>query len=199
MYFYARVDNVDQIPKEVILAVNMQGIFVVDQDTKEIVTEYSFKQMLKWGNSNVALMVIVDQHPISPRVSTRLFADGFRGSAHPCLPDMRVSQMYFKTDAGKTINFLIRDYMEWFLGAAITALRPIDEISPRPNAGTPQQSQQIEFKLDTVQQRALHDAFFGDDEETDFEPDPSFRRRPSHRRPRHARTLSIEDLRGLEV
>jgi hypothetical protein len=152
----------------------MQGIFVVDQETKEIVTEYTFKRMLKWGNANVALMVIVDEHPISPK-------------------------MYFKTDVAKTINFLIRDYMEWFLGSAITAVRPIDEVSAPRNSGAFPQPTQIEFKLDTVQQRALHDAFVTDDEETDFEPDPSFRHHGTHRRPRHARTLSVEDIRGLEV
>ena len=44
VYFYARVENIDQIPSEVILAVNTQGIIVVDQETKDVVTEYPFKR-----------------------------------------------------------------------------------------------------------------------------------------------------------
>ena len=110
-------------------------------------------------------------------------------------PRFDLVQIYFKTNVGKDINLLVRDYMEWFLGGAITALRPISEVSATRSDVSPSQSQQIEFKLDTVQQRAIHHAFFDEDVGDGEFTDESF----VHRRGRHVRGPSVENLRGLNI
>jgi hypothetical protein len=82
---YARVQGVQELPEDVILAVNAKGLMVVHPDTKNVLTEFSFKwyatyscnkcivstsvlSMQKWGHSKVSFMLVVNNHPLCTTV-----------------------------------------------------------------------------------------------------------------------------------
>jgi len=86
-YFFVEPQNARaELPPDVVLAVNAQGILIVDPATKEFVAEYPYSEIVTWGHSSVTFVLVVGNL-------------------------IRQQKLYFKTDQGNEINSLIHAYV----------------------------------------------------------------------------------------
>ena len=58
-YFFAEPQNSSlRFPAAIVLAINNKGILIVDPDSKEFLAEYTFKDVVTWGQSSNSFVVV---------------------------------------------------------------------------------------------------------------------------------------------
>jgi myosin-7 len=86
-YYFAEPQNNREFPSEVVLAINNKGILVVDPETKDFLAEYPYQNVVTWGHSANSFVVVTGNMS-------------------------RQVKVYFKTDQGKEMNQMVRQYVE---------------------------------------------------------------------------------------
>lgn len=86
-YFFVEPQNSRaELPPTVVLAVNAKGILIVDMDSKEFLSEYPYSELVTWGQSAVAFVLVVGNL-------------------------VRTTKLYFKTNQGAELNTLVHAYV----------------------------------------------------------------------------------------
>jgi hypothetical protein len=93
-FYFVEPQNNPDIPDKVFLAVNPQGILVIDFETKKVVKRYSYPEVPTWGHSGSAFVLHVGT-----------------------LSD--TTKQYFKTSFGKEINELVHAYVKYLCDSAV--------------------------------------------------------------------------------
>jgi len=86
-YFYAEPKQNRDLPTQLVIAVNLKGLLLVDPDTKDFLQEYPYSQIVTWGHSPNSFVVVV-------------------GDA------AKQTKIYFKTEQGREINLVVRAYVD---------------------------------------------------------------------------------------
>ena len=92
-YFFVQPQNtrdMHNFPKEVVLAINANGILVVDPDSKDFLADYPYSEVVTWGHSAQTFVLVVGNF-------------------------IRQNKIYFKTDQGVEINSLVHAYVNKIL------------------------------------------------------------------------------------
>ena len=92
-YFVEPKDNPD-IPDKVFLAVNPQGILIIDFESKAVLKKYAYADIPTWGHSGTAFVLHVGS-----------FAD--------------TTKLYFTSSFGKEINELVDAYVKYLCDSAV--------------------------------------------------------------------------------
>lgn len=85
-FFYCTCSMSTSLPEEVFLAVNPQGILIIDFENKKMVSQYSYTEIPTWGHSGTSFVLHVGNL-------------------------LKQSKLYFNTEMGAEINQLVRAYI----------------------------------------------------------------------------------------
>lgn len=86
-YFVAEPKQNRQVLSQIILAVNVRGIMVIDPETNGFQQEYPYSKIITWGYSPTSFVVVT-------------------GDA------IKQAKNYFKTDHGREISFMVKSYVQ---------------------------------------------------------------------------------------
>ena len=85
-YFFVEPQGMNDMPAEVVLAINNRSILVVDPETKDFLAKYPYSEVVTWGHSGSSFVVVTGNL-------------------------VRQTKVYFKTESGKEMNALVHLYV----------------------------------------------------------------------------------------
>ena len=86
-YFYVEPQNTREFQSDVVMAVNSKGVMLVDPETKEVLAEYPYSEVVTWGHSANSFVLVTGNL-------------------------IRQQKLYFKTEQGVEMNTLVHAYVD---------------------------------------------------------------------------------------